>query len=140
MTGCTCNKFVPGESYVPGRDCPTCWQQYHIGSPQPTTAPAYSTAPRRSIWRAFGQALSYAEAVLRWKLAGSPVTPPEELEKRKATCAPCPFFNPVTVGCKVCGCGQDGGSLEEKWRMATESCPDEPPRWTACFPPASPTS
>jgi hypothetical protein len=68
--------------------------------------------------------------MLRWHMAGRPETPSEELAKRKAICAGCIYFRPPAA-CKVCGCGEDGGSLELKWRMATEECPHDPPLWNA---------
>ncbi len=72
------------------------------------------------------QALSYAEAVARWIVAGRPTRSDEEVarifEQRCQPCAPngrCPF-----CGCRV---ARDGYTLLNKIKMATESCPQG--RW-----------
>lgn len=83
------------------------------------------------LWRFGGQVLSYLQAKARWVAAGCPQPTPEQLAEREATCRTCPSWNSGRDGCGKCGCGIDGGSLDEKRRMATEECPDEPPRWKA---------
>ena len=117
----------------PERPCPpeevALFQQQYDSPDGPPPAPP--PAPRRSFWRSLGQAVSYGEALLRWQMAGRPETPPEELAKRKAACAGCIYFDAQRIGCRYCGCGIDAGSLEQKWMMATESCPSDPPLWLA---------
>jgi hypothetical protein len=90
--------------------------------------------PRRSLWRTLGQYVTFAQAMARWVAAGRPVTPPEELAKRQTSCRGCVYFDHEKIGCKFCGCGTEGGSLEYKWLMATEECSADEPRWGACLP------
>jgi hypothetical protein len=87
---------------------------------------------RNKLWRRAGQVYSYLEAKTWWTLKGCPVPNPEQLEQRRQICFACPKHDHERDGCKECGCGTlDGGSLAEKRGMATESCPDHPPRWVA---------
>lgn len=97
-----------------------------------------------------GKAWNYATAIAKWTAAGSPLRAPEEIERIFAICEACPHFSlnvirqqglpdDLTFGgkkrphCMLCGCSlskaPDG--LKNKIAMATESCPDKPPRWTA---------
>jgi len=48
-------------------------------------------------------------------------------------CRPCPKFSAVAQACNICGCGISASKSAwlNKARMATESCPLDPPRWTA---------
>lgn len=80
---------------------------------------------------------NYVKAIARWKAAGSPVRPQEEIDRIYAICEACPHFsNEKRPHCKLCGCSlsklPDG--LRNKVAMSTESCPDSPPRWTASMP------
>jgi len=144
MRPCTCDKVVMGQPFVAGRDCRLCWLYHHdqdyrrmwdtdhatVVAPVASQPVWRSAPPRRTgFWRAAGQFLSYAEAMLRWNLAGRPVTLPQDLAKREAACKACVFWDSVKDGCKVCGCGIEGGSLDQKRRMATEMCPANPPYW-----------
>jgi len=141
MRPCACNRWVPGHPFLPGRDCRLCYlyntdpayQAYWDGQPEIITrSPLPTYRPTRTIWRFLGQIVSYTEAVVKWKLAGSPVTPPEELAHREFICKACPRWYAQMDGCRICGCGtEEGGSLKEKRAMATEACPDTPPRWPA---------
>jgi hypothetical protein len=62
-----------------------------------------------------------AGAALRGK---SVWVPTEVLEERRAECKSCDQL--VNDRCKLCGC-----FYEKKIRLATESCPMNPPRWSA---------
>ncbi|MHB8397362.1 MAG: hypothetical protein ACYDCI_00285 [Candidatus Limnocylindrales bacterium] len=48
------------------------------------------------------------------------------LGARATTCQSCERFVPATGRCGLCGC-----FLALKLRLATEQCPDNPPRWAA---------
>jgi hypothetical protein len=138
-----CGRFAPGKPLDrKAGECKWCWFYHHDPAyraridggevppvqPQPPVDP--QTIPSR-LWKWAGQAWSYMEAKARWKLAGSPVTPPAVLAIREATCRGCGQHDAARDGCRVCGCGIDGGSLAEKRSMATEECPADPPRWLA---------
>lgn len=66
------------------------------------------------------QALSAVQAAVGWAKSGLPLTPPEELERRKAICAGCEFWDAEAFGgtgrCVKCGC-----STWAKLQMASES-------------------
>lgn len=68
------------------------------------------------------QALTAVQAAKRWVKKGLALTPPEELERRKAICAGCEFWDSEAFGgtgrCVKCGC-----STWAKLQMASESCP-----------------
>lgn len=85
------------------------------------------------------QGWTYAKAVARWKSSGSPVRSPERIAEILVICEACPFF--IREGrrrCKLCGCSinKQPDGLRNKIAMATESCPDNPPRWEAEVTPA----
>lgn len=75
-------------------------------------------------------------AAIKWAKAGSPVRSAAEVAAIfDGACKPCPHFIRDGAGagsCKLCGCllRREAG-LVNKLQMATESCPDTPPRWTA---------
>lgn len=74
----------------------------------------------------------YATAVVRWYKAGRPVRSAERVrEIYETVCQPCPRFDPVKRTCTICGCRvrASGAALLNKLRMATERCPDTPPRF-----------
>jgi hypothetical protein len=50
--------------------------------------------------------------------------PPEILDERRSECVVCPHL--VNDRCKLCGC-----YYATKIRLATESCPATPKKWTA---------
>jgi hypothetical protein len=114
-----------------GKVPPTPTNSGETGKLQITVPQAKPGTKKNKLWKFMGQMYSYLEAHARWKLAGSPVPSPEQLAEREAACKSCPYYDVLKDGCKVCGCGLDGGSLDEKRRMATEMCPAEPPRWEA---------
>lgn len=59
----------------------------------------------------------------KWVMAGGPVVSDEVLLDRREQCRRCPNWNAPAARCEVCGCG------EIKHLLATEQCPDDPPRW-----------
>ena len=71
------------------------------------------------------QAQSFTIAYTKWVAAGMPTTPEEELQERRQQCNQCPQRTPEDT-CNLCGC-----PLAKKLRMATETCPAQPPRWLA---------
>ena len=142
MRPCTCDRCEVGKPYVLERDCRLCWlyhnrpeyKQMWDSSTQPHKGVAAKEAVEpgsrpNKLWKFAGQLFSYVQAQARWVAAGSPVPTPEELAFREEQCHTCPKWDKEKDGCKVCGCGIDGGSLDCKRRMSTEECPLEPPRW-----------
>ena len=74
----------------------------------------------------------YARALKRWVGAGKPVRNDEEVARLLAICKACDYFDPRGK-CVLCGCYVNVGknAAFNKLRMATESCPADPPRWDA---------
>ncbi len=73
----------------------------------------------QQIANAFGAAGRVAGAIM----SGNQVlVSDEEFARRMSICESCPHWT-AEKRCKLCGCRQ------EKLRLATESCPDNPPRW-----------
>lgn len=80
------------------------------------------------------QAWTYSKAVARWKLAGSPTRTTEEITSILAICQACPHYTQSDrPRCRLCGCSVNNqpNGLANKIAMATEGCPDDPPKWTA---------
>ena len=103
--------------------------------PMPALPPGTT---KSKLWKFAGQLYSYLEAKARWAAAGFPVPSPEELRKRELTCFTCIWHDHKRDGCRICGCGDTGGSLSEKRGMATEQCSDDQnPRWLPCVPPTN---
>ena len=75
----------------------------------------------------------YAEAVKKWASAGFPVRDKDEVQRIYEICKACPHYDKSRQTCRLCGCKCNTNifPLMNKLRMATESCPDNPPRWTA---------
>jgi hypothetical protein len=72
-----------------------------------------------------GNALGAIGRVIGAAVTGQAVwVPSEVLDARRSECAICPHL--VNNRCKLCGC-----PYERKIRLATERCPDKPPRWGA---------
>jgi rRNA maturation protein Nop10 len=68
---------------------------------------------------------NYWSAKRKWKKAGKPVRSDEEVEFILETlCKPCNEYTEHDT-CRLCGCplNQDANALNNKIRMATESCP-----------------
>lgn len=77
---------------------------------------------------------NYSKAVEKWIAAGSPMRTQEEIASIFSICEVCPrFTNEGRPRCKLCGCSvnKSPDGLWNKIAMATEGCPDNPPRWTA---------
>lgn len=75
---------------------------------------------------------AYAVAVAKWVAAGSPVRREHEIAAILEICEACEHFtNQGRPQCKLCGCSVNNkpDGLRNKIAMATESCPDKPPRW-----------
>lgn len=75
------------------------------------------------------------KAVARWKLAGSPVRTQQRVDELLAICEQCPHLaRKPKLHCGVCGCpisDRVDQPTKNKLALATESCPLDPPRWTA---------
>ncbi len=76
----------------------------------------------------FQQAANLAHAVgsvVASAVRGAPITvPQEEQDRRMAICHACEFWDAAQERCSKCGCfGQ--------WKtwLASQRCPDDPPRW-----------
>ena len=78
------------------------------------------------------KAANFAAAMARAAkamLVGDPVfVNPEQWKARLAVCVKCEHFQKATAAtqptCGLCGC-----IVKHKAWLATESCPDNPPRW-----------
>jgi hypothetical protein len=82
----------------------------------------------------------YKHARSRWIAAGKPVRPPEEIQRiYDELCVVCPNFN--KDWCRLCGCRLKRRGIADfnKIAMATESCPDNPPKWKATHTPTEET-
>lgn len=80
------------------------------------------------------RALSFVSAEARWIAAGKPERSPERVAEIYAICRECQYFAPGASddegACRICGCQlKRFGGLLNKIRMATEGCPDSPPKW-----------
>lgn len=85
--------------------------------------------------------VNFAKAMARAAKAfavGDPVfVTPEQWKARLAVCVDCEHFQPATSTekphCNLCGCplreNRNKASIKEKAWLATEVCPDTPPRW-----------
>jgi len=81
------------------------------------------------------QAKNVTKAMMRWQRAGRPTRSDAEVERiYTEICQPCYWFEPAKRGnrgrCLICGCRVNLRDFN-KLRWATESCPDDPPRWVA---------
>lgn len=72
-------------------------------------------------------------ATQKWIDNGRPVRTPDEIKETfELHCLPCTNRNVEKGGCSLCGCPVNSDDkLRNKLRMATEGCPDTPPK----FPP-----
>lgn len=73
-------------------------------------------------------AKSLGSAVAGWAKAGFAMASAETLASRLSICGACDLWDPTAFGgtgrCSKCGC-----STQAKLRMATSSCPLDPPKW-----------
>lgn len=76
-------------------------------------------------------AANFAMALIRWGKAGFPLVSETTFDQRKKTCLECPHIrgwkDAGMTACSLCGCVN--GSVSVKLWLATERCPDKPPRW-----------
>jgi len=109
--------------------CVNCgYQARRAGVRRNCRAPNPSALP--SI---FARVSSWATALGNWMAAGRPVRTDAEVEALATICESCDRYDPVAQLCKTCGCPakRDGSAWRNKLRMATESCPLDPPLWQA---------
>jgi len=64
----------------------------------------------------------FSMALVRWAMAGLPVVPANTHDDRQSKCGVCPHRK--GAWCKKCKC-----LIKLKTKLATEECPDSPPRW-----------
>lgn len=78
------------------------------------------------------QLANLGKAMVRWAKAGFPMVTEEVLRERIAICEACPHIKRWQefgiARCGLCGCAT-GKKINLKLQMATEKCPDKPPRW-----------
>lgn len=134
----------------PTYQCRVCWlfhnderyrQLWTTGEGLVTsTAPAQAATP--SLPERVG---NFQTALERWNAAGRPRVSLEVLAERQAQCQSCEYHDAEHDLCNLCGCplsqppliGQalalvtTGQKAASKSEMATESCPRDPPRWSA---------
>jgi hypothetical protein len=73
-----------------------------------------------------GNALKAVGRVAMAAAKGEPIrVSAEVLEQRRGICRACPYHDAARDRCRKCGCSGI------KLTLATESCPDVPPRWSA---------
>lgn len=77
------------------------------------------------------QAWSYTQAVKKWRNAGYPARPSEEIARLLVICEACPHYKAdgLRKHCGLCGCSCNSSDwgLVNKLAMATEECPES--RW-----------
>lgn len=78
--------------------------------------------------------MSVARAFLAWAVEGFPIVSDQVYFERESICVPCPFYRRTRTRhhCALCTCDQ------VKLHLATEQCPDKPPRWIRAIPAAPP--
>ena len=92
--------------------------------PAPQEAPARPPRPEPTV---AGMTVSVLSSAAKWIAAGCPKTSPDGLVARQAGCQVCPHWDSAgwkgRGRCRLCGCS----GVKLGW--ATETCPDNPPRW-----------
>lgn len=82
------------------------------------------------------QAANLFRSAIGWARSGFKITPKAERARRLAICLACPKYDSVQKRCSVCGCFNQARVF-----IASDSCPLNPPKWTAIATPlASPSS
>lgn len=80
----------------------------------------------------FAQMKNLGQSLVRWAAAGMPVVDEATLRQRIDICEHCPHIKRwqefAVARCGLCGCAT-GKKINLKLQMATEKCPDKPPRW-----------
>ena len=69
---------------------------------------------------------NYTTALAQWAAQGCPVREPDEVERLRAICRACDWYNPEEKTCShlKCGCAVgEPGALGDKLKWSTESCP-----------------
>ena len=72
------------------------------------------------------QAQNLFRSALGWARSGFKLAPRDVRQQRLAECVVCEWYDAENKRCKKCGC-VNGAKV---W-VASDSCPLEPPRWTA---------
>lgn len=113
--GCPLKRFPPvfGADYAPDR--PLVAQ-----TPQLAGCCGGSKGEETITWTDVVR--QFAEAMLLWAKEGFPTVSRKTHAIRYAKCRLCPFF--LNFYCRKCKC-----VAYLKSKLATESCPDDPPRW-----------
>ena len=75
-------------------------------------------------------ARQFASSAIRWTAEGFPVVSTQEHGERYGKCKSCTRF--VGFYCSLCRC-----VAYLKTKLATESCPDQPPKWTSASGPGA---
>ena len=117
-TGCPVRKFPPihGAGYDPDRE-PFSVEEKVSNC---VNCGGYSDALKDITW---AQVLKkFAIAMQTWIKRGLPLAPAPTHAKRQSQCQGCPHR--VGYWCSKCKC-----LIYLKTKLATEHCPDDPPRW-----------
>jgi hypothetical protein len=69
-------------------------------------------------------AMSAVQAAVGFVASGFAIVDQAEQERRLAICRACEHYDSTQGRCRICGCV---ASL--KARLASQQCPDNPPRW-----------
>ena len=86
-----------------------------------TPKPSNEPPPIRQLTAASVTA-EFVSSMLKWAKSGLRTVDSIVHEKRQAVCRACPHYE--NFQCKKCGC-----VVSLKTKLATEHCPDSPPRW-----------
>lgn len=100
--------------------------------PRPQTVDRVKVKMRRREPGKVKQLSNYKKAVAKWTAAGMPVREQSEIDRILAICQGCEHYTDEgRPRCKLCGCSINNqpNGLTNKVRMATENCPDDPPKW-----------
>lgn len=124
---CTrCNRTVPNYGSVPKARC-----RASLEVPQTTTPRTTLVKPPILSTRFY----SYCSAIARWVRAGMPTRTQEQIEQVHQICLDCEYLlhkHTDKQKCGKCGCNISlEMSKRNKLYLATESCPLDPPKWTA---------
>jgi len=127
--------------------CPHCKNSLNSKYPPAKVHRQCKSMPESLVKQRPGGIISrlsrWQKAIARWKTAGQPVrSDATVLEILETKCQPCEHFKTnyalaflglPSGSCKLCECKLNllKNGRANKIRMATESCPDDPPRWAA---------
>lgn len=79
-----------------------------------------------------GKLSEYAKAIKHWVKNGRPVRTDDEVSHiLNDICKPCNWFQDGRCGLCYCNLNLSSRAEANKIRMATESCPHDPPKWEA---------